>query len=67
MTQSGWRLELVSREGEGAIVLVEPSPSESFYRGEGTLLGWPAERLETAYRELAPREDGAPFELNQLG
>ena len=67
VTRSGWRLEIVSREGEGAIVVVEASPAESFYRGEGILLGWTAERLEAAYRELRPRDDGAPFELNQLG
>ncbi len=49
---SAWRLEVTSREGSGAIVLVEPSPTESFYRGEGAFLGWSQRKLASIYRAL---------------
>ena len=67
VTQSAWRLSVVCREGEGAIVFVEASPEETLYRGEGIFLGWPQERLEAAYRALTPESDERPLEMNQLG
>jgi hypothetical protein len=67
VTQSGWRLAVVCAEGAGAIVLVETSPAETFFRGEGVFLGWPSERLEAAYRALLPRAEGPEFELSQFG
>jgi hypothetical protein len=66
-TRSAWRLAVACEEGEGAVVLVEASAAETFYRGEGILLGWAQDRLASAYRALLP-EDGEPtFELHQLG
>jgi hypothetical protein len=65
-TQSAWRLSAACGEGQGAIIFVEISPHESFYRGEGIFLGWPQERLEAAYRALLPRTEET-FETQQLG
>ncbi|HJZ85552.1 MAG TPA: hypothetical protein VKN99_10295 [Polyangia bacterium] len=68
-TLSGWRLEVTSDQGAGAIVLVELSPQESCYRGEGAFLGWPQARLAEAYQALTkPAGESAPdLELLQLG
>lgn len=66
-TFSAWRLAAAAEEGDGAITLVEISPTVSLFRGEGLFLGWSAERLETAYRALLPASDEPAFELNQLG
>jgi hypothetical protein len=67
VTQSGWRLAVVCGQGEGAIVLVETSPEETFFRGEGVFLGWDGERLAAAYRALLPWSEGPAFSFNQLG
>jgi hypothetical protein len=66
-TQSAWRLSAASDEGQGAIILVEMSPEEKFYRAEGVFLGWPQERMEAAYRALLPKPEKDGFELQQLG
>jgi hypothetical protein len=66
-TQSAWRLSAASEEGQGAIILVEVSPEEKFYRAEGVFLGWPQERMEAAYRALLPKPEEDGFELHQLG
>lgn len=67
VTQSGWRLAVVCGQGEGTIVLVETSPEETFFRGEGVFLGWTREKLAAAYQALLPRSDGPGFSFNQLG
>ena len=66
-TQSAWRLSVESDQGQGAIVLVEASPAETFYRGEGVFLGWPQERLGSAYRALLPKPEADGFHMQQLG
>lgn len=66
-TQSAWRLSVESDEGQGAIILVEASPEETFYRGEGVFLGWPRERLMSAYRALLPKPEADGFQMQQLG
>ena len=66
-TQSAWRLAVASAQGQGAIIFVEGSREETFYRGEGVFLGWPQDRLESAYRALLPKADESDLELNQLG
>jgi len=66
-TQSGWRLQVESDQGGGAIVLVESSPAETFYRGEGVFLGWPQDRLAAAYDALLPKPEHDGFEISQLG
>ena len=65
LTLSGWRLEVTSDQGAGAIVLVETE--RRYYRGEGVLLGWTQERLASLYEALLPRPDKRPFETPQLG
>lgn len=66
-TQSAWRLTVACDEGEGTITLVEISPRERFYRGEGVFLGWPQERMKAAYDALLPR-GGEPEPVGpQLG
>ncbi|MGE5277127.1 MAG: hypothetical protein ACM3SU_09045 [Acidobacteriota bacterium] len=67
VTASSWRLSVTSAEGDGAIVLVETSASEEFFRGEGVFLGWPPERLRAAYEVLRPRSEERAMEMPQLG
>ena len=66
-TQSAWRLAIESDEGRGAIILVEVSPEETFYRGEGVFLGWDQDRLGSAYRALLPKPEADGFDMQQLG
>jgi hypothetical protein len=66
-TQSAWRLSVACGEGQGAIIFVETSPDDTFYRGEGVFLGWPQDRLEAAYRALRPKSEDPDFEPLQLG
>jgi hypothetical protein len=67
VTRSGWRLVVTSDQGEGAISLVEVSPTETLYRGEGVFLGWAPDRLAAAYTALLPEPDADGFELQQMG
>jgi hypothetical protein len=67
VTLSAWRLRIASEQGEGTIILVEPSSEEVFYRGDGIFLGWPQDRLASAYAALAPKDEAAPLETQQLG
>ena len=66
-TQAGWRLLAASDEGEGAIVFVESSLAETFYRGDGIFLGWTPERLAAAYNALLPTPEHDGFEMQQMG
>jgi hypothetical protein len=67
VTQSAWRLEVSSPSGGGAIFLVEVSPRENHFRGDGLFLGWPQERLAAAYEALRPKSDEPNPEVPQLG
>lgn len=67
VTQSAWKLEVTSPKGSGAILVVEISPQQTLYRGEGLFLGWSQERLAGAYRALAPKSEDTDPELPQLG
>jgi hypothetical protein len=67
VTTSAWRLEIASDQGTGAIVMVEASPGESYYRGEGQFLGWAQERLAALHDALRPRSDQPSIDLPQLG
>lgn len=67
VTHAGWRMEIGSDEGDGAIVLIELTADRSLYRGEGMLLGWSQERLAATYQAVRAEPDEPPFELNQLG
>ena len=66
-TQSAWRLAVESGEGRGSIIYVEISPGETFFRGDGVFLGWPQDRMASAYHALLPKPDGSFFETQQLG
>lgn len=66
-TRSAWRLRVSSGRGAGAIVFVELTPEESFYRGEGIFLGWDQERLSEAYRALQPVPAAPEADSPQLG
>src|SRR5262245_20617957 len=57
LTRSAWRLEVACDQGAGAIVVVEVSPRESYYRGEGLFLGWSQERLAAVQEALRPGGD----------
>ena len=66
-THSAWRLAVESDEGHGGIILVEASPAETFYRGEGVFLGWDQDRLRSAYSALLPKLEADGFQMQQLG
>ena len=63
VTLSAWRIELDSPPG--AVVLVE-APGRSFYRGEGSLLGWPQEKLAEMWKACLPETEPEP-DMPQLG
>jgi hypothetical protein len=67
VTSSAWRLEVESAEGSGSITLVDLSPTESYYRGDGLFLGWTQLDLATAYRSFLPQSEPSASELPQLG
>ncbi|HEY4885322.1 MAG TPA: hypothetical protein VII08_16980 [Myxococcales bacterium] len=62
-TLAAWRVSL--RVPPGAIVLAE-SGGRSWYRGEGSLLGTPQERLAELWKAALSSSDGEP-ELPQYG
>jgi hypothetical protein len=62
VTVAAWRIDLLLDDGRrGAIVFADPH-----YRGEGALLGTPAEKLAELWAEaISPHEDEP--DLPQLG
>jgi hypothetical protein len=68
-TEAAWRLRVRCAEGQGAIVLVEVSPGESVFRGEGLFLGWDQDRLRSVYEAAASQgaPGDPPVEIPQLG
>ncbi len=66
-TRSAWRLSASCDQGDGAIVFVEASPAETFYRGDGIFLGWAQERMAAAYRALRPEPEDDGFQTQQMG
>ena len=67
LTRSAWRMETSGAQQAGAILLVE-LPSGPVYRGEGSCLGWPQEKLASLWQALSGDPSGEPpFELPQLG
>ena len=62
VTRAGWSLVVSCSSGEGAVVL-----ADSFYRGEGLLLGWPQERLAQLYSALTAAPAGDDGSGPQLG
>jgi hypothetical protein len=68
-TFSAWALEVVTAEGPGRIVRVEPSESATHWRGDGVFLGWSEERLAAAWaalRAAGPAPEPTP-DFQQLG
>jgi hypothetical protein len=66
-TQSAWRLSIGCAEGQGAIIFIEISPDQTFFRGEGIFLGWSQQQMSAAYSLLLPKSDDPPFEIPQGG
>ena len=67
VTRSAWRLAADSDNGTGAILVVEVSSTEVFYRGEGIFLGWPQEKLALMHQQLLPRAEEPQLDIPQLG
>jgi hypothetical protein len=67
VTLSAWRLTIASEQGDGTITLVELSPENALFRGDGVFLGWSQDRLASVYETLAPRDEAAAPETQQLG
>jgi len=68
-TFSAWALAVETEQGPGSIVRVEPSPDETFWRGDGVFLGWTSEMLAAAWSDLRatePEPEASP-EFQQLG
>lgn len=65
VTISGWRMEIASSHGKGAIFAVE-LPSGTCYVGHGIFSDWPRTDLERAYRQFAPREKPVDLGIVQL-
>lgn len=63
VTLSGWRMEIASGQGKGAIFALE-QPSATCYVGYGVFSDWPRTDLERAYRQLAPK--GEPVDLGSV-
>jgi hypothetical protein len=53
VTLSGWRMDISSDRGAGAITSFE-RPQGTCYVGDGVLAAWPAEDLARAYTQLTP-------------
>jgi hypothetical protein len=68
-TFSAWALSVETDRGPGSIVRVEPSPDETYWRGDGVFLGWTTERLAAAWEILRAAEPETPADpdLPQLG
>ena len=67
VTHAGWRMEIDSDQGQGAITIIELPADRSVYRGEGVFLGWPQEQLTTLYHSLRAVPDEPELVFNQLG
>ena len=67
VTHAGWRMEVDSDQGEGAITLIELPDGFSVYRGGGVFLGWEQEPLATLYHSLRKVPDEPDLVFNQLG
>ena len=67
VTLSAWRLVVSCDEGPGTITLVEASPEETFYRGDGIFLGWSREDLRRAWDQLSQTPDEPEAPMPQLG
>jgi hypothetical protein len=61
VTLSGWRMDVSSDQGAGAITSLE-LPEGTCYVGDGVLSAWPAEDLARAYLQLTP--DSPPVEVD---
>ena len=62
---AGWRLELDSSLGPGAVVFAEGSAA-NWYRGEGSCLGLAQDLLAAVWRALLPVDPRTP-DLPQWG
>jgi hypothetical protein len=64
-TLSGWRMEIASSQGKGAIFAIGHR-SGTCYVGHGVFSDWPRTELERVYRRFAPREKSADLGTGQL-
>ena len=64
VTMAAWRVSL--KNPAGAIVLAEVG-GKSFYRGEGSLLGLPQDRLAELWKNALTGDADREPELPQLG
>jgi hypothetical protein len=67
VTHAGWRMEIDSDQGGGAVTLVELPAGQSFFRGEGVFLGWAQEDLSRLYHSLRTVPSEPDLVFNQLG
>jgi hypothetical protein len=65
ITLSGWRMEIASSQGKGAIFAIGHR-SGTCYVGHGVFSDWPRTELERVYRRFAPQEKSADLGTGQL-
>jgi hypothetical protein len=68
ITTGAWRLAVLADQGTGTITRVEGA-AELHWRGDGMLLGWPADRLAELYALLTGPvgRDDTGIDFQQLG
>jgi hypothetical protein len=64
---SGWRMELVSDRGEGAIIRIDLESGGSQYVGEISFARWSQKELESLYRSALMTLEADGAQLVQLG
>lgn len=69
ITTGAWRLAVEAAQGNGMITRVEGAAGELHWRGDGVLLGWPADRLAELYALLTRPVGGddTGIDFQQLG
>lgn len=68
ITTAAWRLSVEAAQGTGTITRVEAAAGALHWRGDGMLLGWPADRLAELYALLTrPVGGDSGIEFQQLG
>jgi hypothetical protein len=67
MVSSGWRLELTTLRGAGAIVRVDRAGRPSYYAGEGSCRLWSQQQLASVYMSIVRSLDADHADLPTVG
>ena len=67
MVPSGWRMELTTVRGAGAILRVDRVGRPSYYAGEGSCRSWSQQQLAAAYMSIVRSLDADHSDLPTVG